>query len=112
MIACILYRIYTKLTDTGLRFANRRTDGQAPVQEFDRVCRHNVTEHRLTKFYHPWTNGQVTPMQPTIMKAPVKLHHYGSRHECRERLERFLDAYSFARAPQDILNRQNCQNRQ
>jgi transposase InsO family protein len=24
---------------------------------FDRVCREHGIEHRLTKPYHPWTNG-------------------------------------------------------
>ena len=43
---------------------------------FDRVCREHGIEHRLTKPYHPWTNGQAERMNRTIKDATVKAFHY------------------------------------
>jgi Integrase core domain len=42
---------------------------------FDRVCREHGIEHRLTKPYHPWTNGQAERMNRTIKDATVKVFH-------------------------------------
>jgi transposase InsO family protein len=36
---------------------------------FDRVCDQHGIEHRLTKPYHPWTNGQAERMNRTIRDA-------------------------------------------
>jgi transposase InsO family protein len=45
------------LTDTGIQFTNRALDALTFAHIFDRVCRENGIEHRLTKVRHPWTNG-------------------------------------------------------
>jgi transposase InsO family protein len=42
--------------DLAAAFAQR---GYSFVHPFDRTCRNNGIEHRLTKPRHPWTNGQV-----------------------------------------------------
>src|SRR5215210_6311442 len=54
-------------------------------------------EHRLTKPYHPWTNGQVERMNRTLKDATVRRYHYGSHDELRAHLALFLDAYNHAR---------------
>jgi hypothetical protein len=44
---------------------------EAPVLGFGprARCQENGIEHRLTKFKHPWTNGQVERMNRTIKEA-------------------------------------------
>jgi IS30 family transposase len=47
------YRIHTVLTDNGIQFTTRALDSRAFAHIFDRVCRENWIEHRLTKVRHP-----------------------------------------------------------
>ena len=42
---------------------------------FGRVCNENGIVHKLTKPYHPWTNGQAERMDRTIKKATIKAFH-------------------------------------
>ena len=42
---------------------------------FDRICAENSIKHRLTKPYHPWTNGQAERMNRTVKDATVKTFH-------------------------------------
>ena len=39
--------------------------------EFDTICEAHGIEHRLTKPYHPWTNGQVERMHRTLKEQTV-----------------------------------------
>jgi transposase InsO family protein len=39
---------------------------------FDRICHEHEIEHRLTKPKHPWTNGQVERMNPTLKDATIR----------------------------------------
>ena len=58
------YKIHTALTDNGMAFADLPKNREGPScrflgpHTFDRVCMKNGIEHRLTKPYHPWINGQ------------------------------------------------------
>jgi hypothetical protein len=56
LIAAIPDKIHTALTDNGIQFTNRKRDIDAFDHLFDRVCRDNGIDHRLTKTNHPWTN--------------------------------------------------------
>jgi transposase-like protein len=47
------YRIHTVLTDNGIQFTNCALNAHAFAHIFDRVCRENGIEHRLTKVRHP-----------------------------------------------------------
>ena len=78
------YAIHTVLTDNGMAFADlpknrgRHAAMVAIVGShiFDRVCDEHRIEHRLTKPYHPWTNGQAERMNRTIKDATTKAFHY------------------------------------
>jgi IS30 family transposase len=63
LLQALPYRIHTVLTDNGIQFTNRALDARAFAHIFDRVCRENWIEHRLTKVRHPWTNGQAEPTE-------------------------------------------------
>ena len=75
------YKIHTVLTDNGMAFAdlpknrNGATRRYFGAHIFDRVCTENGIEHRLTKPYHPWTNGQAERMNRTIKEATIKVFH-------------------------------------
>lgn len=91
------YKIHTVLTDNGVQFTNRKRDVYAFTHIFDRVCAEHEIEHRLTKPYHPWTNGQVEKMNRTIKDAAVKRFHYDSHEQLQSHLGDFVNAYNFAR---------------
>lgn len=81
----------------GVQFTNRKRDRHASEHIFDRVCRENGIEHRLTKINHPWTNGQVERMNRTIKDATVKRFHYDDHEQLRRHLDHFVNAYNYAR---------------
>lgn len=97
LIDAVPYRLHTILTDNGIQFTNRKKDTSAFEHIFDRVCRENDIEHRLTKIAHPWTNGQVERMNRTIKEATVKRYHYDNHDQLKRHLNDFVDAYNFAR---------------
>ena len=97
LIEAVPYRIHTVLTDNGVQFTPRKQDVWDSEHIFDRVCRTNGIEHRLTKVNHPWTNGQVERMNRTIKDATVKRYHYDSHDQLRAHLQLFVDAYNYAR---------------
>ena len=55
--------IHTVLTDSGMAFADLPKNRAGPTRRylsdhiFDRVCHEHGIKHKLTKPYHPWTNG-------------------------------------------------------
>ncbi len=75
------YKIHRILTDNGAQFtymllnANLRPKAFHP---FDLLCRKNSIKHKLTKFRHPWTNGQVERFNRAIKDTTVKTCHYDS----------------------------------
>ena len=97
LIAAVPYRIHTILTDNGIQFTNRKQDTSAFEHFFDRVCRENDIDHRLTKVNHPWTNGQVERMNRTIKEATVKRYHYDTHAQLETHINDFIAAYNDAR---------------
>ena len=81
VIAVFPYKLRIVLTDNGIQFADTPRNRSGPtarwrVHIFDRVCNEHGIKHRLTKPYHPWTNGQAERMNRTIKDATVKAFHY------------------------------------
>jgi len=77
VIEAFPYRIHTVLTDNGTPFASQPRYCSGPTARsrghaFKRVCREHGIAHRLTKPYHPGTNGQAERMNWTIKDATVK----------------------------------------
>ena len=62
------YQIHTVLTDSGTAFADQPRYRHGPTatllggHPFDRVCRAHGITHKLTRPYHPWTNGEAERM--------------------------------------------------
>ena len=67
---------------------------------FDRVCIEHGIEHRLTKPYHPWTNGPAERMNRTIKDATVKVFHYEDLESLKGHVLAFVAADNFAQTPQ------------
>jgi transposase-like protein len=97
------YRIHTVLTDNGMAFADLPKNRNGPTRRwlgahiFDRVCAESGIEHRLTKPYHPWTNGQAERMNRTIKEATIKVFHYPDLESLKEHVVAFVAAYNFAK---------------
>ncbi|GGG83535.1 hypothetical protein GCM10011415_36850 [Salipiger pallidus] len=74
----------TNLPSAGIQFAeqprNMSTAHSQPMC-FDMIREANGIEHRLTKPNQPWTNGQVSRMNPTIQGAMVKRCDYDSHNQ-------------------------------
>jgi transposase InsO family protein len=96
------YAIHTVLTDNGMAFADLPRYRDGPTAKwmghiFDRVCRENGIGHRLTKPYHPWTNGQAERMNRTVKDATIKAFHYPGLEALKAHVLAFVRAYNFAK---------------
>lgn len=97
------YKIHKVLTDNGMAFAGLPKNRQGPTRRllgphlFDRVCAEHGIEHRLTKPYHPWTNGQAERMNRTVKDATVKRFHYDDLECLKAHVLAFVTAYNFAK---------------
>jgi transposase InsO family protein len=93
------YRIHTVLTDNGVQFVqhDRGIEGASIAHVFGRVCAEKGVEHRLTKPYHPWTNGQAERMVRTIKDATIRAFHYASINDLRRHVRDWLLAYNYAK---------------
>jgi transposase InsO family protein len=105
VVAAFPYRLHTVLTDNGMAFADLpKNRGRYPEIEaifgghiFDRVCGEHGIRHRLTKPYHPWTNGQAERMNRTVKEATVKAFHYPDLEALQAHVLAFVTAYNFAK---------------
>jgi Integrase core domain len=105
VVATFPYAIHTVLTDNGIAFAdlpknrNRYPEINAIFggHIFDRVCREHGIVHKLTRPYHPWTNGQAERMNRTIKDATTKVYHYPGLEALKAHVVAFVTAYNFAK---------------
>jgi transposase InsO family protein len=103
VVAAFPYAIHTVLTDNGMAFADLPKNRSGPTRRylgahiFDRVCREHGIEHRLTKPYHPWTNGQAERMNRTVKEATIKAFHYPGLDALKAHVLAFVRAYNFAK---------------
>jgi transposase InsO family protein len=105
VVAAFPYRLHTVLTDNGMAFAELpKNRGRYPEIEaifgghvFDRVCDEHGITHKLTKPYHPWTNGQAERMNRTVKEATIKAFHYPDLEALKAHVLAFVTAYNFAK---------------
>lgn len=99
--------IHTVLTDNGSQFTYALLAEHLRPKEkkhmFDVLCEAHGIEHRLTKFRHPWTNGQVEIMNKKIKNHTTKIYHYEDVESLKKHLMAYLLAYNFQR-PLKALN--------
>jgi transposase-like protein len=117
LLQAIPYRIHKILTDNGAQFTHELLLEHCKPKHthaFKVLCEQHSIEHRLTKFKHPWTNGQVERMNRTLKEATVKKFHYDSVNQLKQHLYDFMMAYNHARklkalnyqSPYDIIIQQ------
>ncbi len=102
VIAAFPYRLHTILTDNGTPFADQPRYRSGPtaryrLHAFDRACQDHGIAHKLTKPYHPWTNGQAERMNRTVKDATLKAFHYETLDSLKAHLDAFITAYNFAK---------------
>jgi transposase InsO family protein len=105
VVAAFPHATHTVLADNGMAFADLpKNRGRHPEIEaifggrvFDRVCDEHGIEHKLTKPYHPWTNGQAERMNRTVKDATVKVFHYPDLEALKAHVLAFVAAHNFAK---------------
>ena len=105
VVSAFPYAIHTMLADNGMAFAdlpknrgrNAATQAVFGGHIFDRVCKQHGIQHKLTKPYHPWTNGQVERMNRTIKEATVKTFHDPGPDSLKSHVLAFVSAHNFAK---------------
>ncbi len=103
VVAAFPYAIHTVLTDNGMAFADLPKNRNGPTRRylgahiFDRVCAENGITHKLTRPYHPWTNGQAERTGRTVKDATIKTFHYPSLESLKAHVIAFVSAYNFAK---------------
>lgn len=95
------FKIHTILTDNGIQFTYELlADHLRPrdrMHAFDALCAQHHIDHRLTKFRHPWTNGQVEVMNRIIKNHTTKNYYYDTAEALKKHLMAFLMVYNYQR---------------
>jgi len=97
LVGAVPYQVHTVLTENGVQVVHRNATEGIVSHVFGRACAERGIEHRLTKPYHPWTNGQAERMVRTIKEATVRSFHYASLTELRRHVRDWLLAYNYAK---------------
>ncbi len=92
------YQIHTVLTDNDVAFPkNASAKWDTLRHPLDRVCDEHGIEHKLTKPYHSWTNGQAERMNRTVKDATTQAFHDETTQALCAHILAFLTAYNFAK---------------
>ena len=129
-LAAFGYKVHTILTDNGSEFTDRfggaywYPQGKPPSgnHPFDLVCKANAIAHRLTRPFHPQTNGMVERFNRRLAQAIANApqtsfnagkNRFASTAERNGFLYDFVDAYNRTRlkaigyiAPKQALDNQ------
>jgi transposase InsO family protein len=100
VIADCPFKITKILTDNGAQFTYELLSKHLRpknMHKFDVLCTENGIEHRLTKFRHPWTNGQVEVTNRILKSYTTKEYHYETQQEIKKHMMAFLLVYNFKR---------------
>ena len=99
LIADCPFKIHTILTDNGIQFTYkllaRHQQPKNKIHPFDALCKKHEIEHRLTKFRHPWTNGQVEIMNKKIKAHTTRKYHYVTVKQLKQHLMAYVLVYNF-----------------
>jgi len=98
LIADCPFKITKILTDNGAQFTYallaEHLKPKDKTHPFDAVCAEKYIEHRLTKFKHPWTNGQVEITNKMLKNNTVKRYHYDTGEQLKHHLMTFVLYYN------------------
>lgn len=116
------FKITKILTDNGAQFTYallaEHLKSKNKIHPFDALCKEHHIEHRLTKFKHPWTNGQVEVTNKILKKYTTKAYFYKDLEELKKHMMTFVLYYNHQRklkslkyqTPFDILIQEFEQN--
>ena len=93
------FKIEKILTDNGSQFTYEllaeHLKPNDKTHPFDQICKIQNIEHRLIKFRHPWTNGQVEITNKIIKKFTTKTYYYEEIDELKKHVMAFLMVYNY-----------------
>ena len=66
------------------------------------LCKKYGIKHKLTKFRHPWTNGQVERFNRSLKDSTVRAYYYDNLEQLEKHMQEFVLAYNFAKRLKSI----------
>ena len=101
LIAHCPFKITKILTDNGAQFTYtllaEHLRPKHKIHSFDALCTDHHIEHRLTKFKHPWTNGQVEVTNRVLKQYTTKAYFYEDLEELKKHMMTFVLYYNHQR---------------